>query len=1361
VELRYRVLPSLPGPEPGPGVDVSVDLGPGATVGDLAEALTTALGRVADHTPPLHRPTIRTIGPNGVTLAPGFAAATSAPPSGSSVTVVEADDSPTAPPLRAPVTLEPLRRVRPGNAMTLCYGSNPMAPGADGLPSTRSTDVAASIHVGCEVRVVNTGSTHRVEVDGSPVLASASARSGTLLRVGDHLWAVRVLGDLRPPDNPPVRVHDGHRLVWPSPGDIDDRNESVVVPAPPSDRRPPGFPVLSTAVPLLLGLGAWWVTGSWTLAGFMAASVIYVIASALEARREVRRDRRASAAAFEERLRAAGRELTERAEAWRDRSRRACPDGDDLIQLGPAPAWTRAGARLDLTVRLGTRHDRAPVPVRLDDAAGTAADDGRVERAVRAALEGPFDVTIDLDAEGTVALVGPDEVADGLARSIVVQLAGLVPPDDLEVTAILGPERRHAWRWIDWLPHAHGGGSGGRTARRLVIVDGRDAPARREAVARSGARPRDVRLWLSPGQLGVPADIGAVVTLEPGDRSGAVTASLRRPRRTPVDFAPPALDHDDAEAIARHWAAFAPSTAVDRLGPGPTLADVVTTSGSFDDAAACAERWRGSDGSLAVPIGTSDGGVLVVDLRRDGPHTLVAGTTGSGKSELLRTVLASAALHHPPTAVQFLLVDYKGGTAFGDLVDLPHTVGLVTDLDEALGGRVVVSLRAELRHRERAQRAGRSMPALLVVVDEFATLSRELPSFVDEIVDVAQRGRSLGLHLVLATQRPAGVVTDAIRANTSLRIALRVADPDDSRDVVGSAAAAELDRSLPGSAVVRIGSSDARRFRVAHSGGRSAGGRRPVAVRPLHEGDRAGPDPGAPERDAPGATQLRAAVTAAATAADNLGLPAPRRPWRPPLDDHVALVLPGHDRGPGPATGSTSGPICIGLVDRPDLQRIEELVIDLWRDGGVVVTGASGSGRSTALASIAAAATALGTAVHAIDTSRSLVGLLGPGVDVVDGDDPDRTLRMLRRLAGPTEGRGPVLLLVDDWHALRDRHERVNRGEALGIVSTLATTGRRDGLRLAVSSLRTSDLPLELTAASPHHLRLRPTSSDEGFHAAGPPGSVGPGTPPGRGVVDGHLVQVAVPPPPHRWATGTATPTPALPRSVPPGDLPPPNGWRVAIGLRAADLTPARVDLSDSHLLVIGSRRSGRTTLLEHLAVALGSAAPGRPVLRVDGRRADAPLRAAALHAHLGQLLDRDRRDHLPRTLVVIDDLDDLLESELGPDATGDPDGDSVGAPPIPTAAAFDDRLCAALRRPDRCCVVAAVDADGVGRCYAESPRLLRSNRRALLVDPDAEVHAALVHAALPPHDELPRGPGSIWLVDGGRCVPVRGVDPL
>ena len=101
------------------------------------------------------------------------------------------------------------------------------------------------------------------------------------------------------------------------------------------------------------------------------------------------------AAAFEERLRAAGRELTERAEAWRDRSRRACPDGDDLIRLGPPPAWTRAGPRLDLTVRLGARHDRAPVPVRLDDATGTAADDDRVERAVRTALEGPLDVTVD------------------------------------------------------------------------------------------------------------------------------------------------------------------------------------------------------------------------------------------------------------------------------------------------------------------------------------------------------------------------------------------------------------------------------------------------------------------------------------------------------------------------------------------------------------------------------------------------------------------------------------------------------------------------------------------------------------------------------------------------------------------------------------------------------------------------------------------------------------------------------------------------------------------------------------------------------------------------------------------------------
>ena len=169
-----------------------------------------------------------------------------------------------------------------------------------------------------------------------------------------------------------------------------------------------------------------------------------------------------------------------------------------------------------------------------------------------------------------------------------------------------------------------------------------------------------------------------------------------------------------------------------------------------------------------------------MDLRADGPHALIGGTTGAGKSELLQTLVASIAASHTPERVTFLLVDYKGGAAFKECVDLPHTVGMVTDLDGHLVDRVLVSLRAELRRRERVlhhhgakdilelERRDplNAPPALVLVVDEFATLAKELPGFVDGVVSIAQLGRSLGIHLILATQRPAGAINDNIRANT-------------------------------------------------------------------------------------------------------------------------------------------------------------------------------------------------------------------------------------------------------------------------------------------------------------------------------------------------------------------------------------------------------------------------------------------------------------------------------------------------------------------------------------------------------------------------------------------------------------------
>ena len=254
---------------------------------------------------------------------------------------------------------------------------------------------------------------------------------------------------------------------------------------------------------------------------------------------------------------------------------------------------------------------------------------------------------------------------------------------------------------------------------------------------------------------------------------------------------------------------------------------------------------RQAEHGLRVPVGMQSGAPFVLDLRQDGPHALVAGTTGAGKSEFLQALIVGLATMHSPERVTFLLVDYKGGAAFKECVNLPHTVGMVTDLDRNEVRRALISLNAELHHRElllqkadakdlmEMERKGHpdTPPSLLIVVDEFAALAKEIPEFVDGVVDVALRGRSLGLHLVLATQRPAGVITGQIRANTNLRIALRMAADDESADVVGSPVAAAIERRLPGRAVARIGPQELVPFQSAYVGGHTLADVQPPMAR--------------------------------------------------------------------------------------------------------------------------------------------------------------------------------------------------------------------------------------------------------------------------------------------------------------------------------------------------------------------------------------------------------------------------------------------------------------------------------------------------------------------------------------------------
>ena len=256
------------------------------------------------------------------------------------------------------------------------------------------------------------------------------------------------------------------------------------------------------------------------------------------------------------------------------------------------------------------------------------------------------------------------------------------------------------------------------------------------------------------------------------------------------------------------------------------------------DPEAIGRAWRRTTGgpSLAIPLGVGTGRrTVAVDLVADGPHALVAGTTGAGKSELLTTLVLALALTHPPDRLAILLVDFKGGTGLGPVAGLPHVLEHVTDLDAAHARRILAGLRAELRRRECVLAAAGvrdlvdldptapgTPPRLLVVVDELRALTEDVPDAAAALTRIAAQGRALGVHLVLATQRPAGAVGADLRANVALRIALRVTDQADSTDVLDAPDAARIDPAAPGRAWVRRGDPVAR----AGAGGARGGGNR-------------------------------------------------------------------------------------------------------------------------------------------------------------------------------------------------------------------------------------------------------------------------------------------------------------------------------------------------------------------------------------------------------------------------------------------------------------------------------------------------------------------------------------------------------
>lgn len=660
---------------------------------------------------------------------------------------------------------------------------------------------------------------------------------------------------------------------------------------------------------------------------------------------------------------------------------------------------------------------------------------------------------------------------------------------------------------------------------------------------------------------------------ESGTRSAELLAASRTPpgRARTVRTAPsPAPDLSERWwETARELAGIVPARTPDgSAAPDRVLLEEVTGRVDRDGVGA---RWRrrltqGGPDALPAVLGVRDADAVNADLVADGPHALIAGTTGSGKSEMLTSWLLQLALDLPPARLALVLVDYKGGAAFGPLARLPHTAGVLTDLDPAATGRALASLEAEVRRRERLlARVGakdvasmdrtQAPPRLVVAVDEFATLATQHPDVLECLVRVAAQGRSLGIHLILATQRPTGVISPAIRANTTLRVCLRVLDAGDSRDVLGHEGAAALG-PRPG------------RVLVAGTDGDHGAAQAPWC----------GP-----------ADRLEALITEVRAAARSTS--SPWRPWAAPLP---ASLSAREAAELGPATGPAGGLVLAG-TDHPDEQRLGH-----WRwpvDRPLAVIGSPGSGRTTAALAAACAAMDAQRAVSLClaGTAPRWLTALDRGLGTVVGPEDPRRLVRLWSLAAAGRLAGE-LLVVDDVDAMAAAVDEVlGPGEGQNLLELLVRTAPATGTGLVLTA------PLSMAGArwaSRIGLRLvlgapQPAQAS----VAGLPRGVVTGSAPGRGVViDGAVeaeralsVQVVTPCAPREATARSAHRLVAIPRTV----APLAGTWAVG----GDDARPLPVPRGC--VLVVGPPGSGRTTALAALKRCLHEN-PDEPVLAID-----------------------------------------------------------------------------------------------------------------------------------------------------------------
>ncbi|MGW1895024.1 type VII secretion protein EccCa [Streptomyces sp. NPDC002004] len=799
-------------------------------------------------------------------------------------------------------------------------------------------------------------------------------------------------------------------------------------------------------------------------------------------------------------------------------------------------------------------------------------------------------MAVSLRAFYHVTVSGEPASVRSTARALTASLASLHSPEDLVIAVAAGRTAAAEWEWAKWLPHCQAAGAvDGAGSRRLIT----SSPMELEDLLadRLSGRPR-----FQPGSAPLPEEPHIVVVLDglsltpasllaspeglqgvtvvevvPGEPAGGrgdlfivvkpMSLRLESAHGLVYEGTPDLLSYEAAEALARQLAPLRMAAGGD--DDEPLLANLEFTDLlNLGDAASVDPKrtWRPRSQSerLRVPIGVGeDGSPVMLDLKEAaqegmGPHGLCVGATGSGKSELLRTLVLGLAVTHSSETLNFVLADFKGGATFAGMAQMPHVAAVITNLadDLTLVDRMGDSIRGELNRRqemlrdagnyanihdyEKARAAGaplQPIPSLVLVIDEFSELLTAKPDFIEMFVQIGRIGRSLGVHLLLASQRLEEGRLRGLETYLSYRIGLRTFSAAESRAALGVPDAYELP-NVPGSGFLKFGTDEMVRFKAAYVSGvyrtgsaqaaAALGGplpvdRRPVLFTAAEVPVRYVPVPEQRREE----TEPRKDDALADTVLDVIVRrleaqgPAAHQVWLPPLDSPPSLdsLLPGLSAVQGrgltqPGYGGAGRLVVpLGLVDKPYEQRRDPLWVDFSGAAGhMQIVGGPQSGKSTLLRSLIASF-ALTHTPHEVQFYGLDFG--GGGMAAVSGLphvggvasrlDPERVRRTVAEVYGVLTRReeyfrstgiasvadfrarrargdipvtdqpwGDVFLIIDGWGNFRSDYEGLEP-----VVLDIAARGLGYGIHLVLTASRSMEVRANMKDHLMNRLELR------------------------------------------------------------------------------------------------------------------------------------------------------------------------------------------------------------------------------------------------------------------------------------------------